>query len=217
MERIMIVTKNALAEKSLQEQLHLLNYEVLCHQNTTVNDLLLSDGPAFLLFFDCLIVSESLSQIEYQTVLADLARKDIQLVVLRKSETIPTSEDGSNLLPIDASFEKLREILVNKLGYACPDQTKNSSNMLSVQLNQIHWTTKEQLLFELLQENAGSCLSREDICMTMWGAYSNSNKAQLSNLVKQIKEKLEISGIGSDKLMTLWGQGYRLDKVLGRL
>jgi len=218
MERIMIITKNALAEKDLQEQLHLLNYEVLCHQSTTINDLLLSEGPAFLKFFDCLIISETLSQTEYQTVLADLARQDIQLVVLRKSETPnPLPDSESNLLPTDASFEKLREILVNRLGYACPDQTKNSASMLSMQLNQIQWTTKERLLFELLQENAGACLSRETICMTMWGSYSNSNKAQLSNLIKQIKEKLEIAGIGGDKLATLWGQGYRLDKVLGKI
>lgn len=217
MERIMIITKNTLAEKSLQEQLHLLNYEVLCHQSTTINDLLLSEGPAFLSFFDCLIISETLSQTEYQTVLADLARQDIQLVVLRKSETSAPPEGDSNLLPTDASFEKLREVLVNRLGYACPDQTKNSASILSMQLNQIQWTTKERLLFELLQENAGACLSRETICMTMWGSYSNSNKAQLSNLIKQIKEKLEIAGIGGDKLATLWGQGYRLDKVLGRI
>lgn len=30
MERILIITKNTLAEKGLQEQLQLMNYEVLC-------------------------------------------------------------------------------------------------------------------------------------------------------------------------------------------
>jgi hypothetical protein len=215
MERILIITKNALAEKGLQEQLQLMNYEVLCHQGTNIDDILCSDGPAFLDFFDCMIISETISQLDYQKILADLARQDKQLVVLRKSEGGKQQiERDTNILPTNASFEKLREILVNCLGYPQPNQVVSSSDMLSMQLERIQWTNKERVLFELLQENAGTCLGREMICQTLWGEYSNSTKAQLSNLTKQIREKLAQSGIGGDKLVTLWGQGYRLDRVL---
>ncbi|MDT2524965.1 helix-turn-helix domain-containing protein [Enterococcus raffinosus] len=215
MERILIITKNTLAEKGLQEQLQLMNYEVLCHQGTTIDDILCSDGPAFLDFFDCMIISETLSQLDYQKILADLARREKQPVILRKSEGQERLREGEeNILPTDASFEKLREILVTCLGFPQPNQAVSSVEMLSMQLERIQWTNKERDLFRLLQENAGTCLGRETICQTLWGEYSNSTKAQLSNLTKQIREKLELSGIGGDKLVTLWGQGYRLDKVL---
>lgn len=218
MERIVIITKNTLAEKGLQEQLQLMNYEVLCHQGTNLNDLLFTAGPTFLTFFDFMIISETLSQKDYQNILADLARLEIKIEVLRKSETKnPLSESDANILPTNASFEKLREVLVSQVGFSRVHQVKSSANMLSEQLDRIQWTSKERLLFQLLQEKAGTCLSRETICLTIWGNYSNSTKAQLSNLVKQIKEKLEHVGIGGDKLVTLWGQGYRLDKVLGKI
>lgn len=215
MERILIITKNTLAEKGLQEQLQLMNYEVLCHQGTTIDDILCSDGPAFLDFFDCMIISETLSQLDYQKILADLARREKQPVILRKSEGQERLREGEdNILPTDASFEKLREILVTCLGFPQPNQAVSSVEMLSMQLERIQWTNKERDLFRLLQENAGTCLGRETICQNLWGEYSNSTKAQLSNLTKQIREKLELSGIGGDKLVTLWGQGYRLGKGL---
>lgn len=168
MERILIITKNTLAEKGLQEQLQLMNYEVLCHQGTTIDDILCSDGPAFLDFFDCMIISETLSQLDYQKILADLARREKQPVILRKSEGQERLREGEdNILPTDASFEKLREILVTCLGFPQPNQAVSSVEMLSMQLERIQWTNKERDLFRLLQENAGTCLGRETICQNL--------------------------------------------------
>lgn len=215
MERILILTKNALAEKKLQEQLQLMNYEVLCHQGSSIEDLVYSDGSAFLDHFHCLIVSESLSQFDYQRILKDLLLHKKHIVVLRKSEDFGSlKESDSNFIPTNASFEKLREILVERLGFPQESKSVNRTDMIPKQLERIQWTTKEKELFDFLCENAGTPLNREEICKKIWGRYTNSTKAQLSTMIKRIREKLELSGIGGQKLVTLWGRGYQLDVSL---
>lgn len=215
MERILIVTRNTLAEKGLQEQLQIMNYEVLCHQGTSLDPLLQADGAAFLDFFDCLIVSDTLSEKEYMEIESTLSHRRIRLAVLRRSEAFDrVNRSTSNLLPKAPSFELLRELLAERIGYPQSGDPKSAAALLSEQLARIRWTAKEREVFDYLHEHAGVCMDRETICLALWGVYNNSSKVHLSNLVRQIKGKLGVSGIGAEKLVTLWGQGYRLDQSL---
>lgn len=217
MDRMLILTKNMMVEKSLQERLQLMNYEVLCHQNTTIDAIATINGPSLLDFFDCLIISETISQEIYQEVLNKLRLQERHLPVLRKSEL--TNQAGekddfeSTLLPIDASFEVIREILANVIGYQPSDPHEETKDLMLHRLEHIQWTNKEYRLFNLLREEAGECVEREGLCIELWGTYNNSSKAQLSTIIKHMRIKLEAAGISGEYLLTLWGRGYKLDKL----
>lgn len=82
-------------------------------------------------------------------------------------------------------------------------RTVYKNNML------IEMTAKEFDLLVLLIENKGRTLSKEYIFDTVWGRDSFSEPQTLTVHIKWLRQKIEEDPKNPQKIITVWGVGYR--------
>ena len=70
-------------------------------------------------------------------------------------------------------------------------------------------TAKEFDLLVLLVENKGRALSKEYIFNTIWGSDSFSEPQTLTVHIKRLRQKIEDDPKKPQKLLTVWGVGYK--------
>ncbi len=73
----------------------------------------------------------------------------------------------------------------------------------------IEMTAKEFDLLTLLIENKGRTLSKEYIFNTIWGSDSLSEQQTLTVHIKWLRQKIEENPKNPQKILTVWGVGYR--------
>lgn len=73
----------------------------------------------------------------------------------------------------------------------------------------IEMTAKEFDLLVLLIENKGRTLSKEYIFNTIWGSDSFSEQQTLTVHIKWLRQKIEDNPRKPQKILTVWGVGYR--------
>lgn len=73
----------------------------------------------------------------------------------------------------------------------------------------IETTAKELELLVLLMENKGRALSKEYIFNTVWGSDSFSEQQTLTVHIKRLREKIEDDPRAPEKILTVWGVGYK--------
>ena len=73
----------------------------------------------------------------------------------------------------------------------------------------IDLTTKEFDLLALLIENKGRTLSKEYLFNTIWGSDSFSEQQTLTVHIKWLREKIEENPKKPQRIVTVWGVGYR--------
>ena len=214
---ILLLSKNILAEKNLQDQLQHLDYEVLC---TRVSPSVLNENISFLKHFKCVILSETFSQNECKEIINIFLKHNFFPILLRKGEKyISEDEEASNMnidyLSINTSLEELREKIdkqIDEQGYiksTVENKSEDSNFYQRVQL-----TMKERKLLDILlqSQQKGEILSRKKLCNELWdGKVNASTFAQLSTLVQRIKRKCIKAGINGESILTNWGKGYVLD------
>lgn len=182
--RILVLTKNIFHELELQRELQVLNHEVFVTRNERNNSLLANCGSVF----DCLFLSETLSEKEFLTIVKEsssLFDGQIIRINVEEGQQIPASKEKLDVLYVDRSFVEIRELLdiLN---------TKNDEHLMATSIEEFNrkLSKQEQLFFENLQE--GKTIAREDMCWLIWGEdESSSRKSQLSNLAKKINRKLD--------------------------
>lgn len=74
---------------------------------------------------------------------------------------------------------------------------------------EIEMTGKEFELLTLLIENKGRTLSKEYIFNTIWGSDSESEQQTLTVHIKRLREKIEKDPKKPQKILTVWGVGYK--------
>ncbi|MGG5318759.1 helix-turn-helix domain-containing protein [Enterococcus sp. AZ072] len=221
MNRILILTKNILAEQQLQKQLQLLNYEVFCSAETFNNHRMLS----IVQFFPIVLLSETMSNLEVSKIIAALSEgKNMALRLTSESERNEEEKEAgifgylSKALSFDSMREKLvllqstyyEERLENK-SQECPPVQRMENRTLETATGRIYFSKKEERLFQLLLEAQGGMLSRAEICEVLWSeGETDSNRSQLSCIATKIKSKFKKIGYQGDSLITKWGQGYAL-------
>lgn len=201
--RILVLTKNIFHELELQRELQVLNHEVFVTRNERNNSLLANCGSVF----DCLFLSETLSEKEFLTIVKEsssLFDGQIIRINVEEGQQIPASKEKLDVLYVDRSFVEIRELLdiLN---------TKNDEHLMATSIEEFNrkLSKQEQLFFENLQE--GKTISREDMCWLIWGEdESSSRKSQLSNLAKKINRKLDECNYTDKRIKTYWGKGYIL-------
>ncbi|MGG5318573.1 winged helix-turn-helix domain-containing protein [Enterococcus sp. AZ072] len=231
MKHVLILTRNVLSEESLIQQLHYLNYEVLCSAHLIQP---LEDGKILpvISYFKIVIISETISDNEVVNILPTL--NSYGLVVIRAGESPSPDEKRMwkengilhwiNKLP---SVKELREglaeaaiILEEKIGNK--DHFKSFStkhviplhagNLRSVYMN---FTKSQKNIFDRLlwAQNQETILSRKDLCDYLWNdGITNSNLSQLSCLIQKIRNKFKQCGLPYDVITTVWGKGYELNE-----
>lgn len=73
----------------------------------------------------------------------------------------------------------------------------------------LEMTAKEFELLLLLMENRGRVLSKEYIFKSVWGSDSFSEPQTLTVHIKRLREKIESDPKAPEKILTVWGTGYK--------
>lgn len=75
----------------------------------------------------------------------------------------------------------------------------------------LEMTAKEFELLWLLMENKGRVLSKEYIFKEVWGIDSFSEPQTLTVHIKRLREKIEADPKSPEKILTVWGTGYKFE------
>lgn len=70
-------------------------------------------------------------------------------------------------------------------------------------------TSKEYELLLLLLENKGRVVSKEELFNKIWGFDSESEAQTLTVHIKRLRQKLEKDPKNPERLLTVWGVGYK--------
>lgn len=73
----------------------------------------------------------------------------------------------------------------------------------------IDMTTKEFELLVMLMENKGKVLNKEFLFNRIWGSDSFSEPQTLTVHIKWLRQKIEDDAKNPQKILTVWGVGYR--------
>ena len=78
---------------------------------------------------------------------------------------------------------------------------------------QLEMTAKEYELLVMLIENKGKTLTKEYLFNQIWGSDSFSEIQTLTVHIKWLREKIENDPKNPQKIITVWGVGYRYESV----
>ncbi|MGG5315166.1 winged helix-turn-helix domain-containing protein [Enterococcus sp. AZ072] len=222
MSSVLILTKNILVEQKLQTRLQRLNCEVFSSPKTL--SLLIERPNEIMLasYFDCIIVSETVTNEELQWIMPSLRKSP--KIILRKVDQYFDSEaegsiEGINGVITDAmNLEELRESLykweesVSSEGSVYSFDPRNKIVQREVRLlSSLQLTKMEARVLSKLYQTRGEIISREELCEYIWGdGASSSHLSQISWLMKRIRTAFEKDGAKGATIETHWGKGYSL-------
>lgn len=90
-----------------------------------------------------------------------------------------------------------------------------STHEVTVDSNFVKLTPREFAILELLARNQGIVLSMEQIYENVWkDAYMESNNTVMVH-IRKIREKIEPNPRAPKFIKTVWGVGYKIDKIEG--
>lgn len=213
MKRIVIFTKNVLAEKKLRDQLEILNYEVF-----VTNIVLKNEDPTMILdvfkFFNIVIFSETLPNDEFINLSKYFVNEGAVCVRRTDEEDVRGySIEGLHYLLVNSSLSELREKLSNlykeldNSPQTIPKKSEQSFHNFHNSLSRLETT----IIIEL-SEDIGNTVSREKLCKKIWHEnVNNSRLVQVSTAVRNIRKKALESGMNDLSIITYWGKGYELN------
>ncbi|MEO1770726.1 winged helix-turn-helix domain-containing protein [Candidatus Enterococcus ferrettii] len=223
MNKILILTKNILAEQKFQMQLQLLNYEVFCS-----SDIYQSSGNHNIFsYFPTILLSETITDAEVAEVSA-LINTDNNLIIPLTDEAY--SEDDQVTLrstvvggwlnkSLSNTMVREKLVLLQKNFFINTQYSNRPVRLVEEEsyqhiLSSVRFSKNERKVFSLLLQGEGRILSRTEICQFLWrDGETSSNRSQLSCIAAKIKSKLKHAGYDGETIITKWGQGYSLDSV----
>lgn len=212
MTQILLLTKNPLNERKIEEKLRQLGHEVFSSKILLNNFLQINDKLNYetLSIFEAIIISEKVDNSELAILLEVLKKYD--LTVLRKTNEIMDEikdkewrDKGiSNFISRNPELEVLREMLKVERSKKIDSVGKNNLKVFILGLSH-----DEVKLFSILYVSK-RIVSRDELCMKMWDEKTNSRMSQLSVLIKKLKLKMSKLHIEGVIIETIWGRGYKL-------
>lgn len=217
MSQILVLTKNAFNEQAFEKSLRQLGHEIFISSILIDECLLGKIDNGFIKMFHHVVLSETIDNIEVNELVKTLQRFSIR--IHRKSDEQPdeaqlqewTDSGIDNWIENNQKIEVLREKL------SCKKAINEGKIILLPKshekrlLSTIHLSSTEMKLFKILYQHQEKIVSREELCLCMWGRKkTNSTMSQLSVLVKHLRDKLAEQNIEGPVIETCWGQGYKL-------
>lgn len=217
--QIVILTRNIEEDKPLREKLEDLGHEVFCSRSMVTqfldgNPLVASDFPIVLL--SATLTNELVGQL--------LAKQQLAAkVVIRCDWSEPeddllaqwTSLGLTATMTMDMPLSMLRDLFASHVskqkgtGLLAVSESKVTTSSLKQVIET--FSRAETSLFTMLYQEKGNFLTRQEVAYRIWGgAPTNSNLAQLSQLVNRIRTKLKIKGLPEQLIETHWKRGYRI-------
>ncbi|MBX8937041.1 helix-turn-helix domain-containing protein [Enterococcus gilvus] len=226
MKQILILTKNILADQAFQNELQQLNYEVLCSSQLldrlhTMFDYTKNE----ISHYSSIMLSETISDVELKQFLnklsSDLATKNISIIRLGVRELSEEVKKEWKLEGIDEWLyhgmdkyelrEKLAELVLEKQEqfFKPLEQKEQFSYKLP------HLSKLEKSILEELTNSTDMVVSRDELCRNIWNQETTDSRlSHLSSLVKNLRDKFSLVGFGEECIMTIWGEGYKLNDDL---
>ncbi|MGG5371637.1 winged helix-turn-helix domain-containing protein [Enterococcus sp. AZ196] len=217
--KILLLTNNLLNEAIFIKKIQILDHEVFVSQS-----LLKTKNWAELLeislYFDGIIFSETVSNIEMKNVLHNL--KQLELPIIRKlisNDTLIKEENKRECMMdkyfefhIESSLIDLRELLS---GLPFQEKKSVSTERDKLRFSDLRLSSKEKKVLLMLHYSDEKILSRKELVNSIWEVEENeSTLSQLSSIIKRIRRKILESGVSSSAITTLWGRGYLLEYEL---
>ena len=225
MTRVLIITKNLLAEQSLQAILQRSNDEVYCSSNLMLDAQL---SPQIIKYFSLVIFSDTISTLEVSKYYSAFKKNGLALLRKGRKNDLKNSECSYLIDEIDDWIDpETTDIeVIEKIAKWTSSQTKSSP--LDSEGVVPHAEKNSELFFFSLSANekkflhylyqyqkTGETLSREKLCYLIWEKdATKSNLCQLSNLTNRIKKKLAAYHFPEGELITSWNKGYFLGDLL---
>ncbi|MEO1768424.1 helix-turn-helix domain-containing protein [Candidatus Enterococcus ferrettii] len=225
MIRILLLSKNVLSEQELLQKLQRLNFEVFT-SSSTLHSLIAGDPGADLAdYFSVVILSETISCREVQTVLPRLVKEG--RLIFRKADrsfveeekSILSQEQITDWMYSEASTEEIRELI------ASPFYTMGAENPVTHTFTQDQFSkvdnkqmenvlaslsASEFKIFQKLKQERGHTVAREELCQLLWAESTQSRMVQLSSLIKNMRVKFKANDIDGEIIQTVWRKGYIL-------
>lgn len=218
MKKVIILTRNIIIEQDFQNELQRLDYEVF-----VLKEFFAEDKPQYfeeiLSLFDIVIFSETLTNQEFTDILPIVLEKELHYL-RRTDEPVPNIDDN-HCLSIECTLTELREFLllgdkrqgqsetISKGLVRQSEQKKQDLVLFYSSLNNI-----EKKIISALAEGAGKIISRDELCNKVWNhEVSKSRLVQMSTAVGNIRKKIAHAHIDIVRIITYWGNGYRLHDV----
>ncbi|MDT2828548.1 helix-turn-helix domain-containing protein [Enterococcus viikkiensis] len=218
MKKVIILTRNIIIEQDFQNELQRLDYEVF-----VLKEFFAEDKPQYfeeiLSLFDIVIFSETLTNQEFTDILPIVLEKELHYL-RRTDEPVPNIDDN-HCLSIECTLTELREFLllgdkrqgqsetISKGLVRQSEQKKQDLVLFYSSLNNI-----EKKIISALAEGAGKIISRDELCNKVWNhEVSKSRLVQMSTAVGNIRKKIAHAHIDNVRIITYWGNGYRLHDV----
>ena len=114
---------------------------------------------------------------------------------------------------IDIMLAKIKGIFKRRyaLDEICDGNLKISKSSHAVYKDDIliEMTAKEFELLCILMENKGKVLSKEYLFHQIWGSDSFSEQQTLTVHIKWVRQKIEDDPKNPQKILTVWGMGYK--------
>lgn len=217
--KILLLTKNVLAEIDFQTKLQELDIEVYCSQQI-LSDILKKENSPRIQMFAVVILSETLSNQEVEEICPIL--KGMDKFVLRKSDQYFDEQETSRLnacnldgwVRNNASKDVLREEL-HCFEIPVPEVESNViEKKEKVSLPFWRLTPSERSVLIILMSLKGKSISRKKLATELWGSYeANSFMTRLSTIIKNLRLKLNISDDEQEVIITKWREGYQLTRT----
>lgn len=92
----------------------------------------------------------------------------------------------------------------------CGDITINrAERTASLRGDALELTAKEYELLLMLAENPGKTLTKDSLFNSIWGCDSDSEPQTLTVHIKRLREKIEVNPSKPERIITVWGTGYK--------
>ena len=214
MRRILVLTKNILVEKTFQQKLQHLNYEVFC---TNCCEETIEHELTFFNYFDAIVLSETLSQNDCLRLLGSLS--SLEKPIYRRSQSMCNKREAEiwqergiiRWLGLKDSLEDIRE----KIDTVDQSFAEVTAELLDDQVKKIRFTKNEQRFLKILYQHAHEGLDRDQICRLLWQKEPDaSTKSQLSFVCKRVKQKFSDAGMNEEIITTSWGKGYQINEQI---
>lgn len=225
MTRVLIITKNLLAEQKLQALLQRSNDEVYCSSDLMLDAQL---SPQIIKYFSLVIFSDTISTLEVSKYYSAFKKNGLALLRKGRKNELKNSECSYMIDEIDdwiepemsdmEVIEKIAKWTSNQTKASAADnellalKTEKNSELFFFSLS----ANEKKFLYHLFQyQKNGEALSREKLCYLIWEKdATKSNLCQLSNLTNRIKKKLAVYHFPEGELITSWNKGYFLGDLL---
>lgn len=211
--KIIVLTNCIFREKFIEEQLHLLGYEVF------ISETLLIEPLSMVRFFDMIILSDTLPSAQQLVIAKEMRSFHVPILKVSREDPQVFKDTFAGVLEPDSDLEELgnRLAAIKKVTRRIkPKRTIPYVKQKKTQDFTQRFSKLESKLLDCLKEARGGIVSKRELAIHLWeGEPTTSQMCHISNIVKRIREKLDLYQLDQFEVITVWGKGYYLEPANG--